>query len=45
MNYVVCEHDLTHRYAKHECDGCCAQYVLQPLEEDGGYDVFSPKES
>lgn len=33
MNYVVCDHDLTHQYAKHECDGCCARYFLEPIEE------------
>jgi hypothetical protein len=28
MDKVVCEHDLLHVYNKHECDGCCASYVL-----------------
>lgn len=28
MNYVTCEHDLLHKYEKHECDGCCARYIL-----------------
>jgi len=23
-----CEHNLVHKYDKHECDGCCAQYIL-----------------
>jgi len=25
---MKCEHDLVHIYEKHECDGCCAQYIL-----------------
>jgi hypothetical protein len=28
MDKVICEHDLLHIYNKHECDGCCAQYIL-----------------
>ena len=28
MDKVVCEHDLIHIYNKHECDGCCVQYIL-----------------
>lgn len=26
---IKCEHGLIHIYHKHECDGCCAQYVLE----------------
>jgi hypothetical protein len=28
MNNVICEHDLLHKVERHECDGCCARYVL-----------------
>lgn len=28
MNNVVCEHDLLHKVERHECDGCCARYLL-----------------
>jgi len=28
MNYYVCEHDLTHKSERHECDGCCSQVIL-----------------
>lgn len=34
-NYVICEHDLLHKFERHECDGCCAQYVLtEEVEKD-----------
>lgn len=28
MNNVICEHDLLHKVERHECDGCCARYIL-----------------
>ena len=28
MDKVVCEHNLTHKFERHECDGCCARYIL-----------------
>ena len=28
MTSVSCEHNLTHKFERHECDGCCVQYVL-----------------
>jgi hypothetical protein len=27
-NYIVCQHYLMHKAERHECDGCCSQYVL-----------------
>lgn len=34
MNYVTCEHDLLHKHERHECDGCCARYYLEPIKEE-----------
>ena len=33
MNSVVCEHNLVHEFEEHECDGCCARYILKPLNQ------------
>jgi hypothetical protein len=27
-NYITCQHYLIHKAERHECDGCCASYVL-----------------
>jgi hypothetical protein len=32
MTKYVCEHDLTHVHATHDCDGCCARVFLEPVD-------------
>jgi len=29
----TCRHDLVHIYNRHECDGCCARYILEPIKQ------------
>lgn len=30
---ITCRHDLIHIYDRHECDGCCARYILEPITQ------------
>jgi hypothetical protein len=29
----TCRHELVHIYNRHECDGCCARYILEPIKQ------------
>jgi hypothetical protein len=29
----TCRHGLIHIYDRHECDGCCARYILEPIKQ------------
>ena len=35
MNSVTCEHNLIHKFERHQCDGCCVQYVLTEELKEG----------